>query len=399
VPVSTHPQAPQLNAIQRARLRRLLVDAWRNVPMYRSLYEASGLTEQELSAPDVLARLPILTKAGLLATPLDNRVNRRFDVSRLTRESTTGSTGQPFSLYVDTRYRVLRNLRFFYGLLSAGYRPWHRMLMLTDRHAGLSRRQNRYYQSVERPTSEVLDAYMQIRPHLLYGFTTPLRLLAESIRESRRNAPRPRLVVSTAEMLDSATRDALAETYRCPIIDFYGLTEMGLVAWQRPGVDGYVLSASGVLTELVPDNSCPGRYRLLMTNLDLRASPIIRFDSGDLAHAETINGKPRVSAFEGRVIDTIVARNGQELSPYVITDALRDVPGLQRFRICQHTVARFDIDLEVVSALRHEAVEQIQATFERLLGAGLDLRFGFSDNLVPEGTRKFRPVESRVLRQ
>ena len=160
-----------------------------------------------------------------------------------------------------------------------------------------------------------------------------------------------------------------------------------------------IASGSGVLTELVPDNSCPGRYRLLMTNLDLRASPIIRFDSGDLAHAETINGKPRVSAFEGRVIDTIVARNGQELSPYVITDALRDVPGLQRFRICQHTVARFDIDLEVVSALRHEAVEQIQATFERLLGAGLDLRFGFSDNLVPEGTRKFRPVESRVLRQ
>src|SRR5690606_16197593 len=127
VPVSTHPQAPQWNAIQRARLRRLLVDAWRNVPMYRSLYQASGLTEQELSGPDVRARLPILTKAGLLATPLDNRVNRRFDVSRLTSESTTGWTGQRFSRYLDTRYRVLRNLRFFYGLLPAGYHPCDRM--------------------------------------------------------------------------------------------------------------------------------------------------------------------------------------------------------------------------------------------------------------------------------
>jgi phenylacetate-CoA ligase len=387
-----------MNAVQRIKLRRLLIDAWRNVPMYRALYEAAGLSERHLSMPDVLGRLPILTKAQLLATPQEKRVNGRFGRSRLTMESTTGSTGQPFSLYIDSRYRLLRNLRFLFALSSAGYRPWHRMLLLTDRHAGFVRRQNRYYQSVEQPSADILEAYLRVRPHVLYGFTTPLRLLAESIRGSRRSVPRPRLVVSTAEMLDSATREALAGAFDCPVIDFYGLTEMGLVAWQRRDASEYILATSSVLTELVPDSSSPDRYRLLLTNLDLRGSPIIRFDSGDLAHADLAGGKLRIRKFEGRIVDTLLARDGKELSPYRVTDALRDITGIKRFRISQRTLSELDIYLETEPGARNKAVEEVQAVFDSLLGAGLELNFTFSENLIADGARKFRPIESRVPR-
>lgn len=388
-----------MNSIQRLRLRYLLADAWHNVPMYRALYETSGLSERDLAKPDVLSRLPILTKAQLLATPQEERVNRRFRRSELTMESTTGSTGQPFSLYIDSRYRLLRNLRFLHGLFSAGYRPWHRMLLLTDRYDGLKRKQNRYYQSVERPATEILEAYLRVRPQVLYGFTTPLRMLAETIRKAGKGVPRPRLVVSTAEMLDPAARESLSSTFGCPVTDFYGLTEMGLVAWQRPGADGYVLSSFGVITELVPDHSCPGRYRLLMTNLDLRGSPIIRLDAGDLAHAVFVDGKPRIRSFEGRLIDTLLTRDGSEISPYRVTDALRDIPGLKRFRILQQTRSALDVALEIDSvAARSEAIRQIRNILEKLLGPELQLNFSFSDQLIPAGATKFRPVESRVLR-
>src|SRR5690606_7894901 len=97
---------------QLRKLRRLLLDAWANVPMYRSLLGASGISSGELANLRDLARLPVITKSLLLATPIDRRTNRLFDASSLTRESTTGSTGQPFSLHMDRRYLWLRNLRF-----------------------------------------------------------------------------------------------------------------------------------------------------------------------------------------------------------------------------------------------------------------------------------------------
>lgn len=392
------PILPSLNGTQRRKLRRLLIDAWRNVPLYQRLYAPLGLSENDLADPGILGRLPILSKAELVAAQPEERVNRRFDVSGLILESTTGSTGQPFGIYIDSRYRRLRNRRFLQGLTAVGYRPWHRMLLLTDRHAGFSRKHNRYYQSVEAPAGEILDAYMTVRPQVLYGFTTPLRMLAESVIQSATEVPRPRLVVSTAEMLDTTTRDTLTDAFGCPVFDFYGMTEMGLVAWQRPGANGYIMSRNAVITELLP-GSCDGRYRMVMTNLDLRASPVIRFDSGDLVFAENMDGELRAMAFEGRRIDTIVRIDGTELSPYRVTDALRDVPGVRRFKITQRKLNSLAVDLEVDPSLRRRAVEQIRSILDGLVGGGVDMSFGFSNNLIPDGTRKFRPVESRVARQ
>jgi phenylacetate-CoA ligase len=386
--------ARKLGARQQRKLRKLLLDAWRNVPMYRSLYEALGLTERDLSDPQTFRSLPILTKRQLVATPLAERVNRRFDPSVLAKETTAGSTGEPFSLCIDARYRWARNLRFLRGLTAVGYRPWHRLLLLTDRHAGLSRRFRWHYQSIDAPAEAILDAYLGVRPDVLYGFTNALRLLASGLSCRPPGKP-PGLVVTTAEMLDPSTRQLLEQAFHCPVLDFYGLTEMGLVAWQRPGKDEYVMS-DGVLTELVPDESCQDRYRTVMTNLDLRATPMIRFDAGDLACAEYIDGVPRITAFEGRVIDALVCRDGTRLSPYRLTDALQYVAGVKRFKVTQRELAAIDIDLEADTALRNQAISEITAIFHRMLGPELDLRFNCSDRLV-SGMQKFRPVESLVL--
>ena len=133
-----------------------------------------------------------------------------------------------------------------------------------------------------------------------------------------------------------------------------------------------------------------------MTNLDLRASPVIRFDSGDLAYARPVDGALEITAFEGRAIDAIACRDGSELSPYRITDALRDVPGVSRFKVTQRDLTRFDVDLEAAPSARSQAADQVRAILGALLGPGLELTFRFSDRLIPDGTRKFRPVESQL---
>lgn len=388
-----------LSSTQQRKLRRLLAEAVNHVPFYRQSWKELGLSSDELTDPAVLARLPVLTKAELAGVPARERVSERFHPRRLAEESTTGSTGQPFSLYLDAAYRRRRNARFLRALLSAGYRPWQRLMLLTDRHPGSGLRRGRlHYVSVEQPTGAIAEACARIRPAVLYGFATPLRLLAEHLREAGTDYPRPRLVISTAEVLDSATRSTLETAFGCPVADFYGMTEMGLVAWKRPGDTGYLMSHNAVVTELVPEASCPGRYRMLMTNLDLLASPLIRFDSGDLAIVEDVDGAPMVTVIEGRRIDTIVCRDGSELSPYRITDALRDVAGLRRFRVTQRRTTEFAVEIEADPCMREAIAAQITTIFDSLLGENLQLDFTYSDRLVPEGARKFRPVASEVPR-
>lgn len=135
-----------------------------------------------------------------------------------------------------------------------------------------------------------------------------------------------------------------------------------------------------------------------MTNLDLHASPMIRYDTGDLAFVqETVDG-PAIRCFEGRVIDTVVARDGSELSPYRITDALRDIPGLRRFKVTQQTIDEFDVAVEIDEAAA-SVRQRVESVFERLLGTGLQLKVLAVDQLICDGAQKFRPVESRVARR
>jgi len=384
------------NRSQRRKLRQLIENAKSNVPLYKRLYADVSLSDQALSVPQMLERLPIITKSDLTSAPLDQRTNRRFDPKTLSVESTTGSTGQPFALRVDQSYIQKRNLRFLKGLLAAGYRPWQRLMLLTDRYADSTRAKlNRHYVSIEQSTSKILDAYQYIRPQVLYGFLTPLRLLAESLPS---NSHRPKLIVSTAEMLDPRSRQQLETAFGCRVSDFYGLTEMGLVAHQGSKNAAYIMSSNSILTELIPDPNGSDRFRMIMTNLELHSSPVIRFESGDLAHVKTVDGRPAVVAIEGRCIDTIVRRDGSELSPYRITDALRDVAGLKRFKVTQRSVGEFHIELEVAAEARAKSEQNVRAILERLLGPDLNIAVYFRRKLIPDGARKFRPVESHVGR-
>jgi phenylacetate-CoA ligase len=135
-----------------------------------------------------------------------------------------------------------------------------------------------------------------------------------------------------------------------------------------------------------------------MTNLDLRASPIIRFDCGDLAFAEPVDDELRIKAFEGRRIDTIACRDGTLVSPYRVTDAFRDIPGLRRFRVVQRALAAFDIEVEAEAGRRDSVLDGVKRVLADLLGGGLELNVAFRDRLTSDGARKFRPVECRLGR-
>lgn len=396
VPNNASPFTVQLTQHQRRKLTTLLADASVNVPLYRNRYAGLGIGTSNDTVDVLLRRLPILSKKDLLAAPPDERLNDRFSQERLIAESTTGSTGQPFTLYMENAYVRRRNLRFLGALMATGYRPWQRLMLLTDRYSTPTRRGMRFYEPVEQPTNCIVDACYRIRPAVLYGFTTPLRLLAETILKSGQPAPGLALVVSTAEMLDPATRRTLETAFRCPVYDFYGMTEMGLVAWQRHGADGYILATKAVLTEFIPFGANDDRYRMYMTNLDLRAAPVIRFDSGDLAHIRQRATGPVITAIEGRCIDTVLGRDDVEISPYRITDALRDVPGVRRFKVTQLELTNFVVDLECAAALQQQATQRVVAVLTGLLGPGLQVEFRFSDRLLADGACKFRPVESRV---
>src|SRR5690606_8967113 len=90
----------------------------------------------------------------------------------------------------------------------------------------------------ESTPAELVASINEFSPPLLYGWVTPLRQLAEHVRDHGGLKHQPRTIVTTAEALDSVTRRLLHEQLGGAVFQIYGVTEMGAMAWECAGCIG-----------------------------------------------------------------------------------------------------------------------------------------------------------------
>jgi phenylacetate-CoA ligase len=392
-----HKQSARLS---RHKLRALLKHAASNVPYYRELFRSAGIEPKDLDGPEVLDRLPISTKDELRAAG-STLLSERHKGAPLKIELTSGSSGQPFATYCDREYVLARNLRFLRALLSTGYRPGHRLMLIAERPGSrLAAARRWYYCPLYAPSEEHARWFNEVRPDYLYGSVTPLRLLAQRLLDDGPDSfRRPDCVVTKGEMLDTTTRRLLETAFKAPVLDFYGLTETGLVAWQHRRDPAYAIAADGVVVEKLPVEGTPDRFRLIVTNLDLWAMPIIRYDTGDIGvFAQPDSDAPSLVRVEGRSADCVVGRGGEIFSPFQLTTALQHLHGVVRFRVRQTSVDHIEVDLqsdaEDAAHLETEAIAQLA----RVLGTGFTISLRLVDGFAPGPSGKFRVVESAVKR-
>jgi phenylacetate-CoA ligase len=390
------PTPASLEKIRNEKLVALLEHARATVPFYRNLFEERRLSSADLRDPEVFRTLPVLTKAQLQQAG-SALLSERYPAGRRTVELTSGSSGQPFATHFDREYVFAKNLRFLRALLTCGYRPGKKLMLITERPTTrLSAVRRWLYCPLEATPEEHARHLLGFRPDFLYGCMTPLYLLARHLSAAGASFTPPRAVISTAEMLDPRTRAELERAFQAPVLDFYGMTEMGLVAWQpRPGVP-YGIATDGILVERMAVPAAPGFSRLVMTNLDLWAMPMIRYDTGDVGAYGGVGGSDDLLRIEGRSVDCIVGPQQRLISPFQLTSALQDVPGLRRFRIRQTRRDEIEVDLETDSAA--SAAAETVTRLTPLLGPTFRIKPQVVAELRAGPSGKFRVVESSIER-
>src|SRR5262249_46287546 len=93
-------------------LRERLVSAIEHVPFYRVLYEPFGPVPSGDSFIEWFTRLPIVNKSQLQAANPVALLNPRYNRSELISKLTSGSTGIPFTLFLDNTVSNFRKWRF-----------------------------------------------------------------------------------------------------------------------------------------------------------------------------------------------------------------------------------------------------------------------------------------------
>jgi phenylacetate-CoA ligase len=206
----------------------------------------------------------------------------------------------------------------------------------------------------------LLDA---VRPSVLLCTPTYALRLAE-VAEG--DATRPPLATSGVRTIIvagesggslPAVRARIERAWGARVIDHYGLTEVGPVAfedWNRPG--GLYVNEAEFVAEVLDRQGAPAPDgelgELVLTNLGRVASPVIRYRTGDIVRAQTgphATG-PAYLWLEGGVLsraDDMVTIRGVNVYPTAVDAVLR----------ANHDVTEFRATVARESAMRHLTVE------------------------------------------
>ncbi|MGD9675809.1 MAG: hypothetical protein AB7V19_03895, partial [Candidatus Bipolaricaulia bacterium] len=255
------------------------------------------------------------------------------DPLRSARTSTSGSTGQPFTIYLSRAELYFRrhSLLMTFGRYARLPFP----LRVADvgpmvPHPTRSAEQRLGLLALLRipgdwPLTRQREALLRYRPTILEGYPTCLELLAESFSEGGAPAIRPRLTVCRGETLRPTARELLERTFQSPVANLYNCEEVGNVAWECPDHRGrFHLNSDTCVCEVLADEVSPARGNVVVTNLYNRTMPLIRYRLDDMATRISAEGSPCscgagpwLEGLAARDDDFVVLPDGRRVSPRV----------------------------------------------------------------------------------
>jgi len=363
--------------------------------------------------PDAdLQSLPTLKRADIPA--LNDSVRRCRGRASFFGGRSSGSTGMPVEFLFDARHQYGRYAARIRYLRANGWNPAKRnawIVSLTSNDpASLDARLLRSRllfrtRSVPlfSPFDRQVEALSQQDPEYLYTFPSNLEGLLQVFERKSMRLGSLRRIFTGGEVLDDSLRRRAREVLRVEISDNYGSTE-GFIAWQCPK-GTYHLNAEHVLVEIIDEQArpvAPGQIgRVLVTTLENRLMPLVRFEIGDYAIAssnECACGRtlPAIERVIGRGINLFRRPGGSLFSPWPLVGPLKARRQLKQFQIVQDDLYRFIVRFAADEALSRETEQEITKSFCEILKMGVSVSFERVDSIPRTPGGKFMTALSRL---
>src|ERR1700687_5765491 len=389
-----------------ACLEKILAAAAR-IPFYRDRFEGSPQARD-------FARLPTLSRADV--RELNASVRSMYPASmRLLSDSSSGSTGLPVEFLFDHSHQRGRNAARARYLRANVWNPlqrpvWHYALNREDQpdadfvHSRLLAGVNFQHPSTD------LDAeiarLIELDPRYLSIYPSNLDWLLRVIEKNGHKLRSLRLIFTGSEVVDDSIRERTSSLLGARIADNYGSTE-AFLAWQCPH-GNYHVNAEHVLIEIVDDDDRPVRAgnmgRVLVTTLENRLMPLIRYEIGDYAvAAEGICGCGRtlqlIGRIAGRAVDLFRMADGRMVSPYDLISLIKWRPEIKEFQNLETRFYRHRLRYVSDRPVSSETETWIWAKFCESLGIRVVVAFERVPEIARTPAGKFMPARSELCDQ
>jgi len=404
----------EVAARQAEGLRRVVAQAWENVPYYRRLFDRAGISPGDIRSLDDLPRIPITSKRNLRMCPPHELISSATKKSGLLVLKTSGSIGIPVTIQESRAESFLFHLIKLRTLLALGLTWRDKMIKVQNRgyvHRPLSwrvlqkfglLRQEDIHSATPREVAALLAGKTA---DVLSGYTGNLARVAQVLAGQPGLKLKPRLIVGGSDTLTPFFRRQIETTFQAPLRDTYICREAGMIAWECPVSGRYHVEDDHLIVEVLKDGrpARPGEEgEVVVTSLVRRTMPFIRYRLDDIAAVaggDCPCGR-RSTLFEqiqGKTQDYFWLPGGVEFNPWTVSGLwMNRAAWILQFELVQVEPAAIVLRVVPCFPPPQSEVSSLSDETRKILGPGVDFRLELVEDIKPDAGGKFRTHRSLV---
>jgi phenylacetate-CoA ligase len=397
------------------KLRRLVDHAYRHVPYYRRLFDERNLSPDCIRVPSDLGKIPVLTRSDVQSRLSELRAVT--SASKIRVNHSGGSTGHPVTVYQDQNYRDWAGADLERCYQMAGYRPGDRVAFLWGSDVDSIRHTSLVGKVVDRlalnlvwintfdlsPNSALAayDRLLRFKPDFVVGYVSSLTYVARLAQENDRPPLRPRSIQTSAETLGPTQRMLIEDVIGGSVFNRYGSREVSNIAHECNAHEGLHVLVENNIVEILDEHDQPIHDtrpgRVVVTNLNNLAMPLIRYEIGDVAawaarRCSCGRALPLLTSVLGRQVDNVYTPSGKVLYGEFFSHLLYGVSGIRQFQVVQNGLATLTLRVVTGPGFRPETLERLTGQIKQHGDPAFEIKVDLVEEIPPSTSGKYRFV-------
>ncbi|MDZ7959739.1 MAG: hypothetical protein RMY34_17955 [Aulosira sp. DedQUE10] len=399
-------------------LAKLLRHSQKSVPYYAKLMNEVGCEEMLEQNPQIyLSKLPILTK-DIIRKNFEELKSLDLEKRKWYFNASGGSTGEPIRLIQDREYfDHSQGIKLLYSYLvgreigEPEVKLWGSekdILEATKNWRAIFSGflSNTVYINAYQMNPQRMAAYIRLinqkSPKLILAYAIAIYELAKFAESEQLQITPPKAIMTSAENLHPWMREKIERVFQCQVFNRYGSREVGDIACERPGFEGFWVAPWGNYVEIVDDNNNPlppgVEGNILITSLTNFAMPLIRYKIGDRGALSANHSSGQIfQKISGKDTDMLKTKDGTLTESGYFEELMYFKDWVKNYQVIQKEYS--EILVKIVPLTSNYPLEELNDFVEKtkvLMGEDCLVNFEFVDDIKTTPSGKYRFVISEI---
>lgn len=399
----------ELISHQEKQLKNQLLYAQKHISKYKGI--KINLNKK---ADEIIKSFPILTKDDLRSNPKSLQINNNQHVSRI---YSSGSTG--VSTWVSMNKSDLMSIQSLSIHLweLCGYKLGNPILQtgISPKRSRLKKMKDlffgvHYVSAFTLSTDDhkkICSRLSKNNKYTLVGYPSSLNIIAEYIIENNINL-KLKTVIGLGDKLFDHYKKNIQKAFGCKIHETYGSSEGFQIGFQAD-LDYMYLYTPQVYLELLDDNNNPVKEgeigNVVVTRLENKHMPLIRYKLGDLAIMLPKDKYPPNRKFNFPLIEKVIGRNtdvvilpdNRKLIVHSFTGIFEYIPEIKQFKIIQKNRKSMTVQFIPDDNFTKEVLKNSKLKLQKIINNN-NFKIYFEEVSLIEGKKSGKPqiIESYI---